>query len=254
MQMHRTAVALALLLGALASPLAAQRAQQQSGPPAGAAADAAVAANAQMSGDPFMAKGHIAYTPARPMTRADSLRAAETIAALRTSLEKYRDVEAAKRDGFQIFAPEVPGQRVYHFNNYAYAMASEANFDPTKPTSLLYSRSKDGRFKLEGAMYTAPADLPLEQLDSRVPLSVGRWHRHVNFCLPPRGGRARWNETRNGKRVFGPRGVATQEECDAVGGRFVPQVFGWMLHVMPFVSDDPRVVFGGGGHGGGHAH
>ena len=211
---------------------------------------AAAAANAQMSdGDPFTAREHIALSPARPWNRADSARAAEVATTLRRTLERYRHAEAARGDGYQIFAPDVPGQRVYHFTNYAYAMASEANFDPTKPTSLLYRKTARGSWVLEGAMYTAHADLPLDELDRRVPLSVARWHRHVNFCLPPWGGRERWRETKNGKPVFGPTGVATREECDAAGGRFLPQVFGWMLHAMPFASDDPRVVFGGD-----HAH
>jgi hypothetical protein len=29
-----------------------------------------------------------------------------------------------------------------------------------------------------------------------------------------------------------------------VDGRFVPRLFGWMVHVMAFASDDPTVVWG----------
>jgi len=33
---------------------------------------------------------------------------------------------------------------------------------------------------------------------------------------------------------FGLMGsIATKEDCDAAGGRFMPQVFGWMVHVYP---------------------
>jgi hypothetical protein len=28
--------------------------------------------------------------------------------------------------------------------------------------------------------------------------------------------------------------ISTQEACEAVGGKFIPQVFGWMLHVYPY--------------------
>jgi len=31
-----------------------------------------------------------------------------------------------------------------------------------------------------------------------------------------------------------------------VGGRFVPRLFGWMMHVMAFESDDPKVIWGEG--------
>jgi hypothetical protein len=30
-----------------------------------------------------------------------------------------------------------------------------------------------------------------------------------------------------------------------VGGRFVPLLFGWMVHVMAFSGDDPKVIWGG---------
>ena len=250
------AAGLALLLASFAWPTAAPAQGSAEASRRATMSGAAAAADAQMSDtDPFSVKEHIALSPQRPWNPADSARAAEIAVTLRRALERYRDVEAAKEDGYQIFAPDVPGQRLYHFTNYAYATASEASFDPTKPTSLLYRKSKSGGWTLEGVMYTAHADLPLEELDRRVPLSVARWHRHINFCLPPWGGSERWRETRNGKPVFGPMGVATEEECEAAGGRFVPQLFGWMLHAMPFGSDDPRVIFGGRHEpGSGHAH
>jgi len=56
--------------------------------------------------------------------------------------------------------------------------------------------------------------------------------------------RDRWAETVNGRPVFGPLGVATKEECSAANGRFIPQVFGWMVHANVFASDDPKVVWG----------
>src|SRR5947208_2916185 len=57
------------------------------------------------------------------------------------------------------------------------------------------------------AMDSAPARTSLDALDQRVPLSVARWHEHVNWCLPPRGQRDRWRETRDGNPVFGPAGL-----------------------------------------------
>jgi hypothetical protein len=89
-------------------------------------------------------------------------------------------------------------------------------------------------------MYTAPAFFAEAELDERVPLAMARWHQHVNLCVPGRRHRERWAETRDdGQPVFGPRSpIATEEACDEVGGRFVPRVFGWMVHVNAFEPDD----------------
>jgi hypothetical protein len=87
-------------------------------------------------------------------------------------------------------------------------------------------------------MYTAPKRVSEQTLDERVPLSVGRWHAHVNLCFPPRGAdRTRVDWTR-----FGFNGsIATEVECDRAGGRFYPQVFGWMLHVYPFEQTREKI-------------
>ena len=52
-------------------------------------------------------------------------------------------------------------------------------------------------------------------------------------------------ERRAGKPLFGPDSpIVTKGACDAVGGRFFPRLFGWMVHVNAFESDDPRVIWG----------
>ena len=60
---------------------------------------------------------------------------------------------------------------------------------------------------------------------------------------------------RDGKPVFGPRSpIATREACDAVGGRFRPRVFGWMVHANVLEGDDPAVVWGMSHDGMAHGH
>jgi hypothetical protein len=133
---------------------------------------------------------------------------------------------------------------VYHFTNWHWAIEAMFRFDPGKPTSLLYRKEPDGPFELVGAMYTAPARTTADELDRRVPLSIARWHEHVNWCLPPRREAGRWREQRGGQPVFGPQSpIATRAACDSVGGRFRPRIFGWMIHVQAFASDDPRVIW-----------
>jgi hypothetical protein len=191
---------------------------------------------------------HLRLTPTRPGTHADSVRAADLVDAMRRDLAAYRDVHVAEADGFRSFLPGVK-QAVRHFTNWRWAIEAMLRFDVAKPTSLLYREEPEGQFQLIGAMYTAPARFSMEELDDRIPLGIARWHEHVNWCLPPRGEAGRWREQRDGHPVFGPQSmIATRAGCDSVGGRFRPRVFGWMVHVQAFESDDPRVIWSTGHH------
>ena len=182
---------------------------------------------------------HMAYTDLRPANDADKARAAVLVTDLQHALAKYKDYHVAEADGFKPFHPEFKQQKVVHFTRNWYGLKAAFTFNPTEPTSLLYERTPDGGYKLIGAMYTDHKGATLDQLNERVPLSVARWHRHINFCIPARGTdmkTADWTK-------FGPNGsIATKEACDAAGGRFYPQVFGWMVHVYPWETN-PQLVW-----------
>jgi hypothetical protein len=174
---------------------------------------------------------HLALTPARAASPADSARGDTLLSVMRSALEPYRDVRRAEADGYRIFLPDVP-QPVYHYTNWRRSLRSAWRFDPALPGTLLYRPTPDGGWELVGAMFNAPRRASLESLDARFPLGLEQWHRHVNLCLPPRGEAARWGEMRNGRPVFGPASpIATEAECRAVGGRFHESLFGWMVHV-----------------------
>jgi hypothetical protein len=206
---------------------------------------ASAAAHEAMTG-PMSADPHLALTPARVPTAADTARTAELVAEMRAALAKYRDVRVAESDGFRQFLPGLK-QPIYHFTNSRWALEATFRFNVAKPTSLLYRQEPDGKFVLLGVMYTAPARAAPDELERRIPLGVARWHEHVNWCVPPAGERERWRETRDGAPVFGPQSpIASAAACAAVGGRFLPRIFGWMVHVMAFESDDPKVIWGGG--------
>jgi len=187
---------------------------------------------------------HMETTPTRKVTTADSLRANEIVNDLRVAAAKYRDIKVAEADGFKMFAPQIRNQLVYHFTKNLWALENQFTFNPTRPTSLLYRKDAQGNFVLIGAMFTAPKRYTVSDLDERIPTSVAQWHKHVNWCLPPRRADDRWTEVKNGRPVFGPLGVVTREECDAAGGRFVKEVFGWMVHANVFASNDPKVIWG----------
>lgn len=196
------------------------------------------------SADMSAMTAHMEMTPRRAENSADSARAARLVTDLRTAIGKYRDVRVAVDDGYRQFAPQIKEQRIYHFTNYRRAIANAFRFNPGKPTSLLYRKDEKGSFVLVGAMFTAPKAYTADKLDSRVPLSVAQWHKHINWCLPPKGQNERWTEQRNGRPVFGPLGVSTRAECESADGRFEKEVFGWMVHANVFASDDPDVIWG----------
>ena len=152
---------------------------------------------------------HMQMTNLEPRNSVDSVRAAQLVTELRSSIGKYKDVNIAVADGFKQFAPQVKNQHVYHFTNYRWGLENAFRFNPEKPTSLLYKKDAKGEFVLVGAMYTAPKRYSGKDLGKRVPLSVAQWHKHINWCLPPRGSdKSAWQTKKNDRPVFGPLGVS----------------------------------------------
>ena len=178
---------------------------------------------------------HFRWTTLRPANQADQQRAAEIVATLRNALEPYRDYRQAIKDGYRPFLPNV-GQPHYHFTSAWRGLKSALRFQADQPTALLYKKVDNG-YELEGAMYTVPKRADENDLDKRIPLSVAQWHAHVNMCLPPKpeAKTADWKK-------FGPNGsILTEGECKAVNGRWVPQLFGWMIHVYPFKQSPEEI-------------
>lgn len=180
---------------------------------------------------------HMKMTAVRPEQPGDAERANHVAEEARKVGEKYLNYHAALAAGFVIFHPEIP-QKIYHFVNYDYAMEAAENFNPDHPTALLYEKH-DEDYKLVGVMYTAPRHFSEEELNQRIPLSIAKWHEHVNDCVPPVNQKG---DLLAPHPRFGLRGsITTKEACDAAGGMFHPVVFNWMVHVYPFEQDQTRV-------------
>jgi len=91
---------------------------------------------------------------------------------------------------------------------------------------------------LQGAMYTAPRSYTEADLNTRVPLSVARWHEHVNLCFAPKNAHIQPGTSKE----FGFRGsISTEDGCNQAGGRWMPQIFNWMVHVYPYETDPEKV-------------
>ncbi len=182
--------------------------------------------------------GHMYMTTLRPRQPGDQAKANAIVTAAKAAMAPYQDYHHALADGYRIFLPNIP-QPMYHFTKAENGIAARRHFDPLKPTSLLYRKTSDGDYTLIGVMYTDRVDANEDEINDRVPLSIARWHQHVDFCKAPAGQLAAY---------FGPNAkfgllgsIHTQEECDAAGGRFLPHVLGWMVHVYPYEADPAKV-------------
>lgn len=217
---------------------------------------------------------HMRMTALRPATPQDIERAHYLLDTLRRSISRYKDSRVALAEGFQIFLPTI-SQDVYHFVDYpASAEEGRGHFDATRPGSLLYVKNSDGSYALVGAMYNAPPDATPEELDAIVPLGIARWHVHTDICLPNgitlndvlRGDigaqrsdvpgmlpvsasskaielNRRYGFLADGR--FGFEGkISDPQQCLSAGGHFIPQAFGWMVHIYPFAGDNLKVAFG----------
>ncbi len=216
---------------------------------------------------------HMTMTELRTPTAADLERGRQIIATMRAALSQYQDYKVAIANGYEPFMPSVP-QDVYHFASRQVTVAEYlGDFDLKHPGSLLYEKTTFGGWKLVGAMYDAPPTDTPAQLDKLIPLGIARWHQHVNICLPAGvteqdvingkiGARMRPDissaidspmqhssmlRMRLGYMAdprFGFEGtISTAAACEAVGGNFHPLIFGWMVHVYPFATDDLKVAF-----------
>lgn len=220
---------------------------------------------------------HMTMTETRAAVPADTQCGEEIIKTMREKLAKYEDYNVAIADGYVPYMESVP-QDVYHFASRSATVAEYlGDFDVARPGSLLYEKKTLGGYKLVGAMYDAPPGDTPAQLDLLIPLSLSHWHEHTNICLP-RGvseddvinGRIGNNMrpdisssdgmgSRMGRSAgsaqrmrlgyladprFGFTGtISNGADCQAAGGSFHKQIFGWMIHVYPFASEDLKVAF-----------
>jgi hypothetical protein len=208
----------------------------------------AIAAHSQnikpVSSDVTTMEGHMSMTKLRPPQPGDKERAAAIVVAARKVADQYLDYRKALAEGYTIFMPNVP-QHVYHFTLAENAIEAMRQFDASRPTSLLYEKipnkkpGDEGYYKLIGVMYTDRLRASEDELNNRVPLSVATWHLHTNLCMPAGGSII---DMTGPNPRFGLNGsITTKEACEAAGGRFQGNVFGWMVHVYPFETDPKKI-------------
>lgn len=185
---------------------------------------------------------HLQISLRQPAQPGDADRAEAVLAGARAVLLRYADVKTAERDGYRPFAPTGQVGEEVHYTHFWRANAEKSGIDAEKPGSLLYRRTAAG-LKIVGVMYTAKPDAAPEELDRRVPLSVGTWHRHVHFCG--------WSNDTPRSEYEGPAprfgffgSIADEASCRDAGGYWIPVAFGWMTHVYPNGKSHDDIWFG----------
>jgi hypothetical protein len=174
---------------------------------------------------------HMAYTAPRPGSAADTARALDVVHRLRAATARYSTVASAEAAGYESQAHGGMQQRHMLHLSRPGSLAGTAGFDPGTPQSLLYRQDETGQLHLAGAMFVAPKGSTERELDAMVPLSVARWHRHVDVCRGPNGeADPRYHQYEN------------QAACAKAGGRWRP-ASRYMLHIMIDAGDSVAAAF-----------
>ncbi|HEY8548188.1 MAG TPA: hypothetical protein VIL36_24185 [Acidimicrobiales bacterium] len=161
--------------------------------------------------------------PWTPMTDpGECERLAGELTAVRELVTRYPTVADAIAAGY------VQGDTYYaglgaHYQNWDLLGTT---FDPARPVQLLYDGTDPGSH-LVGVSYVVrrAGDAPPEGFTG----VNDRWHRHRSYCLDLANGGVNLSSD-----------VLSEEECEALGGSFLPNEDGWMLHawVVPGCESD----------------
>src|ERR1700735_1655769 len=95
----------------------------------------------------------------------DIQRAQRIVAAARSVVAHYSDVNSALRDGYKPFHPTGKLGEEVHYTNSRYNRLEERHVNYDHPGSILYKRTPEG-MKPVGVMYTSPQDSTPEQLNA----------------------------------------------------------------------------------------
>ena len=177
--------------------------------------------------------GHMrCITPLRPKEPGDEQKVKDVVAKLKATMDRYKDYCKALNDGYVIANPKLK-QAQYHFLNDANTHEADLQFDPTKPTALLYRRTPMQEYKLEGADGSPPARTPPKMNStaaSHLPSSAGI----ATSTTVSRPGKTAPTTTRRSRT--GARHVRLHQHPGGLHRRRLdlpPFIFTWMIHVSP---------------------
>jgi hypothetical protein len=154
-----------------------------------------------------------------PVTPAQVRLLDRQLAAAKRATAKYRDIDAARADGYFQVTQFIPGLGLHLVNLHV----SNRTFDPAHPQLLLYWPRPSGKMALAGVAYqfahtndTPPAGFAG---DSDV------WHFHTDLCFLPGGSVT----------------ISSADGCKLAHGYFQAQT-AWLLHAWIWRAN-PNGVF-----------
>jgi hypothetical protein len=154
----------------------------------------------------------------KPPTWQEVSRAYRMARATKLAAQKYKNLQAALRDGYVTAPVLFVKSQGYHYIKLSNIPSSASRLDPRKPAVLVYTRVH-GTMKLSGAMYYVPQSTTPAQLARILPASMAGWHRHINNCATL-------------QQLLPYHDAAS---CRAHGGTFLAST-GWMVHVWIWES------------------
>src|SRR5260370_7596874 len=110
---------------------------------------------------------HMRMTSYRPVTPADIARVEAIVQNAHVCFDKYKDYHLALKDGYRIFAPNVP-QDIYHFANVQSFVEPQTTFDLAHPSGRLYTKNGTG-YNFAGVTYSPPAYATEEHFNTPLP-------------------------------------------------------------------------------------
>ncbi len=171
---------------------------------------------------------HVHGTPG-PVTAAQRVVLDWQLAEAKTATTRYKDIDAAKADGYIQVTQFIPGLGLHMAN----LRIPTSTFDPAKPQVLLYEPDAKGNLRLVGVAYEF-----LHTNDTPPAGFAGGsdvWHYHTNLCFQ-----------KGGSVTIARDDVA----CKAVGGLVFQRQTSWLLHAWiwktnpdgVFTEVNPRVA------------
>ena len=173
--------------------------------------DAAAATIGEVTGGAEGASiaGHVHGTPGSVSPQEAQILSRQ-IAAAKIATARYRDINAAKADGYFQVTQFVPGLGLHLAN----LRISNRVFDPAHPNVLLYQPDAKGKLVLVGVAYSIAHTGPADEQPAGFAGNADVWHFHRNLCFLP-----------TGSVTITPGAV----QCKARNGYFQART-AWLLH------------------------
>jgi len=178
-------------------------------------------AGAAIAGEGVAGFGEHVHGAPGPVSVADRKVLDRQLAAAKAATAKYRDIAAARADGYFQVTQFIPGLGLHMVN----LRIPNTSFDPARPQILLYEPSASGAMRLVGVAYQFRHTTDTPPVGFAGGSDV--WHYHTDLCFQ-----------KGGSVTI----ASTRAQCMAVGGIYFQKRTAWLLHAWIWKTN-PDGVF-----------